>query len=372
MQKFQTLCIVLFSCIAFAAFSLLPPNTNQLVVSLDQYCQRAVQTLQFSGAVLVAKNGQILLDKGYGKADYELDVPASPKNVFRIASITKQFTAACIMQLQERGLLSLQDPIGKYIPNFPYDKKDIITIYDLLTHSSGLNNRKSVRFFAEKNTEEIAKDRFINSYQNIPLLFKPGTKFQYSNQNYVLLGFIVEKVTGLPFKTYLKTYILDRLQMNSTKIYTAKDIIPNRVPGYVQNQQKVLQNALPLQPETPYAQGGLLSTTHDLYIWNTALKNNPFLSQQSIRKMFIPRIYGNNTNSGYGLGFAVNFLTIKDSTGKTRNIRRIWHGGKTTGFRSVIARYIDDDACIIILSNNESFLAGHFEQKLAAILFAAS
>src|SRR3990172_579170 len=181
---------------------------------VDEYINAYVNMEQFSGSILIAKGGNILVSKGYGMANYELDVPNGPKTKFRIGSVTKQFTAMAIIQLQEKGLLIFNDPLSKFIPDYPRGNE--ITLLHLLNHTSGIFNYNESKELQEKMKYPISLERLVESFKNTPLEFTPGEKYQYSNSNYVLLTYIIEKVSGKSYETYLQENIFQPLGMNNS------------------------------------------------------------------------------------------------------------------------------------------------------------
>ena len=299
----------------------------------------------FSGAVLVVNHGKILISKGYGLANYELDVPNKPIMKFRIASLTKQFTAAAILLLQEKGLLKITDSLQKYIPDFPHAQS--ITLHQLLCHASGIPNITFFSDFSQKCMFAITLDKEIEYIKehSQSLDFVPGTQYTYSNSNYLILSFIVQKVSGQSFESYLDTQVLQPLGMTHSGLDHQSKILPNRASGYVKNEG-TLANAPFFDFSWAAGSGGMFSTIEDMYRWDRALfsdKQNVFPSGilQEIIKPHIAISKG-KLGMAYGYGIAVH----NDS-----NETWFSHEGNIQGFSAYMAHYQSDDSSIIVLSN---------------------
>jgi CubicO group peptidase (beta-lactamase class C family) len=305
-------------------------NYTQL---LDQYMIAQNQVKGFTGTVLVMKQNKVLLRKAYGMADREWNIPNTPETRFEIGSATKQFTAACILQLTEQGKLSLEDKLSKFLPNFP--KADSVTIHMLLNHTSGIANYTSQLQFGSLSTLSLSKDSMISFFANKPYSFLPGTRYSYTNSGYFLLGYIIEKVSGFSYGEYLKQNIFDKIGMNQSGVNKSDSILSMRARGYSMMGKKVV-NAANISMEWPFSAGALFSTVDDLYKWDRALYGTGVLTAASKQKMFTP----GKGNYGYGL--------IIDSLD---NHPRIWHNGSIPGFFSKISHFSNDDVCVIVLSN---------------------
>jgi CubicO group peptidase (beta-lactamase class C family) len=306
---------------------------------LDKYMQAQMNVKGFSGAVLVMQHDKVLLKKGYGLADREWNVANTADTKFRIGSITKQFTAACILQLVELGKLSLSDRLSKFFPDFP--KGDSVTIHMLLSHTSGIANYTDLPGFENVEKLSWSKDSMISFFKNKPYTHSPGTKFKYSNSGYFLLGCVIEKVSGQSYKTYIQNHIFNVLDMNNSGVDRLDSIIPMHARGY-SKEKNTFRNAALISMEWPFSAGVLFSTTEDLYKWDRALNDTTILSASSKQKMFTP----GKGNYGYGM--------ITDSL---ENHYRNWHNGGIPGFLSNISRYPNDDVCVIVLGNTDISLS---------------
>ena len=303
--------------------------------ALEKYMQAQASVKGFTGAVLVMQKDKVLLKKGYGLADREWNVSNTADTKFRIGSITKQFTAACILQLAELGRLSLNDKLSKYFPDFP--KGDSVTIHMLLNHTSGIANYTSIPGFENVERLSWSKDSMISFFSDKPYTHSPGTKFKYSNSGYFLLGAIIEKASGQSYGTYLQKYIFDVLNMPNTGIDRWDSIIPMHAKGYsIENKIPKPANFIALN--WPFSAGVLYSTTEDLYKWDRALYDNTILSATAKQKMFTPG------KGNYGYGFVIDSLEGQ---------YRIWHNGGIPGYLSNISRFTNDDLSVIVLANTD-------------------
>lgn len=284
-------------------------------------------------------------------ANYELNVPCTPQTKYRIGSLTKQFTALAIMQLAEDGLLSVDDPLHKYLPDYPNGEK--ITIFHLLTHTSGIPDYTSDPFFLIRSMAPVSVDKLIESFQDLPLEYPPGEEFVYSNSGYILLGKIIELVTGEYYDLYLSNQILTPLGLAETGYDLGVPLIPNRASGYLRGSDRFL-NALHMDMSHLYAAGAMYSTVTDLYRWDRALYGNSVISQNSLEQMLTPQI------AGYGYGWYIFDVFDRYCT---------MHGGITSGFTSFLMRFPADDAVIIILSNIGDAPVERIARDLAAIIF---
>jgi len=333
-------------------FALSTPCTPQETESkVDEYINAYLKMGTFSGSILIARKGTILLSKGYGMANYENDVPNISETKFRLGSITKQFTATSIMQLEEKGLLDVNDPLSKYLPDYPNGEK--ISIHHLLTHTSGIPNFTSFPEYRKTMMLPSPVEKIIERFKYKPLEFVPGEKFKYSNSGYILLGYIIEKVSGKSYEEYLKENIFQPLSMINTGYDHHRPLIKHRASGYILSANGPV-NADYIDMSVPYASGGLYSTVEDLYLWDQALYTERLVSKSSLDRMFTPF----KGNYGYG------WFIIETFGGKL-----ITHGGIVNGFYAYISRYVDDRVCIIVLSNIENAPVDKINIDLAAIVF---
>ena len=252
----------------------------------------------FQGSVLLAKGGKVIFAKGYGLANIELDVPNTPQTKFRLGSITKQFTATAVLQLQERGKLKVTDPISTYIPNAPAPWNGI-TLHHLLTHTSGIPSYTDEPSYQARMHERASTPlEFLHRFRDLPLSFPPGEKFHYDNSGYFLLGVILEQVSGMKYENYLRQNIFAPLQMTNTGYDWPATILKDRASGYTKDGDGQIRNADFLDMGQPYAAGSLYSTVLDLYKWDRALYTTKVLSAKSIEAAFAPNPYDWGKGSG--------------------------------------------------------------------------
>ncbi len=255
---------VLTACLLAA-----PALASDFAGKADEAVQAYVKKGEFSGAVLVAKDGAPLVSKGYGLANRELDVPNTPRTKFRLGSITKMFTAMAILHLEEQGKLAVTDPVCKHVPDCPPAWAKI-TIHHLLTHTSGIPNFTSLPDYPKTMAAPSAVNQTVARFRDRPLDFDPGEKFRYSNSGYVLLGQVIEKVAIESYGAVLKRTIFEPLGMKDTGYDSGAEIIPRRASGYSRQAER-FRNAMYIDMSIPHAAGGLYSTVEDLLIWDQAL-----------------------------------------------------------------------------------------------------
>lgn len=346
------------------------PRRSSLFSLLDAFLTSTVEAQQFSGTVLVARDGHILLDKGYGLADADRSLVNTPATGFGIGSVTKEFTAMAILILQERGKLQIHDRICTYLSPCPRDWQPI-TIFELLTHSSGIPD----------HFERSGID--LQQLEAEPLDFKPGTQFNYSNSGYVVLATLIEKASGEAYGAFLQQNIFTPLQMRHTGYDFTQPQLANIAIGYASTQFKVDETGISLE----FGADGLYSTVEDLYRWDRAVftHTQTLVSSQALNEMFtdtvalcprapsstcsttsIPSIFLPATSSSpismkYGYGWFI--ATVEGSTAPI-----FYHGGSTWGFKTYNGFYAEDNITIIVLSNLLLTNPGAITQSLHQIV----
>lgn len=323
--------------------------------AMNQEVDSYLRAKNFQGTVLIAKQGKILFSQGYGLANAEHYIPNSPKTVFRLGSITKQFTAVAILQLQEQNKLNVNDPISKYLPDYPRGNK--ITIRHLLTHASGIPNITKFTNLSEIERQPSTPDAVMAYFKALPLEFTPGTECKYSDSGYIVLGAIIEAVTAAPYEKYVQEHFFSPLGMKATYFDHNQSVIPNRASGYGLDAKGTVVNAEFIEMSFPHAAGSLASTVEDLYIWDRALTGDKLLSKQSRNQLFQVQASSEVNQISYGYGL---FIDDKRHT--------IGHMGSIEGFRAALYRHLDDDVTLIILSNREDTQAVALEQQLSSII----
>jgi CubicO group peptidase (beta-lactamase class C family) len=343
-----------------AASSLGQADRSKSFDKEDAYIRSEVATHFFRGAVLVGIDGKIVFEKAYGSGDEEWGANNTVHTKFRVASLTKQFTAACILLLQERGRLHVHDPISRYLSGLPTAWQEI-TLHQLLTHTSGIPNSTNRRENARIDRTGATPQQMIALVGDKPLDFAPGTKWSYSNTGYFLLGMIVEKVSGQSYAGFLRTNIFDPLGMRDSGYDSARDILKERASGYEVIDGHIA-NANFIDMSVPFSAGGIYSTVEDLFRWNQALaEDGKLLSAESRKQMFTE--YPEATHEGQHYGYGVVISRLKFGR------LLYYHGGGVEGFSSSIQRYPEDRVCIVILSNLDSYKPWELGDHIASGLF---
>ena len=309
-------------------------------------------------SVAVEQKGEVILAKGYGLANVELSVPATAETVYRIGSITKQFTSAIIMQLVEAGKISLDDPITKFLPDYP-TQGNTVTIHHLLTHISGIKSYTSLgpKFWNEASRLDLSDSAMIASFKDKPFDFAPGAKYSYNNSAYYLLGVIIGKVTGTPYRQYITEKIAPLVGLQSTSYCDESPLIKHRAQGYEYRENKLI-NDDPISMNTPGAAGAICSTVTDLLTWRHALFGGRVVSNASLEKMTTPARLNDGSTTGYAYGLGI---------GKLAGHRRISHGGGINGFITQLAFYPDDDVTVVVLGNLGSSPSGRVANMIARV-----
>lgn len=348
--------------VLFYPFGVLLSQTK--ATKIDALLNQYFKFQEFNGSALVAEEGKIIYKKGFGMANMEWNIPNSPDTKFRLGSVTKQFTAMLIMQLVEDGKLKLHIPITTYIPDYPKDQGEKITIHHLLTHTSGIPNYTDQPSFISIMRNPITPIDLIKTFWNLPLEFEPGAKFKYSNSGYIVLGYIIEKVTGKTYEEMLKEMIFEPLGMKNSGYDHTADIIPKRASGYNKIGTEYF-NSQYLDMSVPYSAGSLYSTVEDMYLWDQALYTNKLLSEKYLEKIFTP--YSKPPFAdGYGYGWGLSkkyFDSLKD----TLNI--VTHGGTINGFNSIILRITNSKDLIVLLNNTGVTKLNEMSDKIIDILY---
>ncbi|HYK90462.1 MAG TPA: serine hydrolase [Acidobacteriota bacterium] len=320
------------------------------VSRMEQVVRSYVDTKQFMGSVLVARDGKVLFSKGYGSANLEWDVPNSPATKFRLGSVTKQFTAACILLLEERGKLKVEDPVKKYMPDAPaaWDK---VTIFHLLTHTSGIPSFTGFPDYHSTEATAATPEQLVARFRDKPLEFQPGEKWNYSNSGYVLLGYLIEKITQQSYRQFVQENIFNPLGMKDSGYDSNSEIILHRASGYTPGPNGIT-NAGYIDMTIPLSAGALYSTTEDLLRWEQGLMGGKLLSAASLQKMTTPF----KNDYAFGLG-------VHQSSGH----KLIDHGGGIEGFNTLLAYYPEDKLTVVVLANLNGQAPEAIASKLAGV-----
>ena len=328
-------------------------NYAQQGEKLDALISAYAKLYKFNGSALVAKNGAILLDKGWGYRNAANKTANNEQTIFQLGSITKQFTAAVILKLQEEKKLSVWDKLSKYFPGYP--KGDSITIEQLLTHTSGIYNyTNDGNFMTNEVTKPANREKIMALFRDKPLDFSPGTSWSYSNSGYSLLGYIIEDVTKKPYEQAVRNYIFTPLHMTHSGFDFTHLKSNEKGTGYFKLDDKETAAAPVVDSSVSFSAGAIYSTTGDLYLWHKALQKNIILSKAQQEKAYTP----GKKNYGYG-------WFIDSTEGK----RRVSHGGGIHGFTTNIARVPEDDVCIVLLSNASDPSLEEITKSIFAVLY---
>ncbi|HMR89012.1 MAG TPA: serine hydrolase [Saprospiraceae bacterium] len=345
-----------FTAIATFTIHAQAPTDKALIAKFDQLLSEKFKSNETGATALISKKGQIIYKKAFGMANLELNVPMQTENVFRIGSISKQFTAIAILQLMEQGKLSLQDDITKFIPDYPTHGHKI-TVEHLLTHTSGIKSYTNMIEFGPISRLDKKPEELIQFFKNQPMEFAPGTKWNYNNSGYFLLGYIIEKVSGKTYPEYIEENIFKALGMNNSYYGSDSKIIKNRAAAYGKDD-KGFVNAEPLSMTLPYAAGSLQSTVEDLYKWNQAVQTYKLVKKETLDKAFTPYVLADGKQTDYGYGWGIE--NIQGSTA-------IQHGGGIPGFLTKGIYLPKEDVFVAVFSNCDCNSPEETAVKLAAL-----
>ncbi len=357
--------LLLFACAlvltAPAALAQPQPAEASLGERIDAFLVAAYPEETGPGAaLLVIDDGEVVYRGARGMADVELGVSLEPDHVFRLGSITKQFTGVAIMILEEEGKLSVSDPITDFLPDYP-THGHTITIEHLLTHTSGIYNYTNVPgFMDEPVRQDVTTEELVDSFKGFAMDFAPGERWNYSNSGYVLLGAIIEEVSGQSYADFVRERIFEPLGMDNS-YYGGHQIIPGRVKGYSAEGEGYV-NAGYISMTQPHAAGSLLSTVDDLATWHRALAGGELISAESYERMTTPFVLNDGEATTYGYGF-----TVQDVRGRNA----VMHGGGIHGFVTLAAYFPDEGIYVAALSNipGVGFGPGQLALKAAALTF---
>ncbi|MBA2369315.1 MAG: beta-lactamase family protein [Candidatus Protochlamydia sp.] len=319
---------------------------------------------QFQGVAFVAQKGKILLNRGYGFANAEHQISNSPQTVFRIGSITKLFTAVAILQLQEKGLLNVKDPIVKYIPDYPHGDK--ILIHYLLSHMSGIPSIYHFPNLLEIQRQPATLSQAMAHFKDLPLQFIPGHDCASSDSGYIILGAIIENVTGQSYEAYLDKNIFRPLNLTATFYDYNHYVIPHRASGYQYKEGKLLHAPF-IDMSLPHAAGALSSTAEDLYKFDQALKGTALLSKVSLDALFTVHASNAENKIASGYGFRIGPLNRGMEECESSIVG---HFATIDGFEGAFIRYQNEDLTIILLSNLQKTDVRTFHKKIAAIFLS--
>ncbi|MEO6917087.1 MAG: serine hydrolase domain-containing protein, partial [Chitinophagaceae bacterium] len=338
--------------IFIAMFLPFAANSQNMASEIDSLLTTYQLADQFNGTALVALNGKPLLIKGYGQKDALNNKPNTENTVFQIGSITKQFTSTVILKLQEEGKLSVKDKLSKYFPGYP--KGDSVTIENLLTHTSGIYNYTNDNdFMTNKIAIPTNMESMLAIFRDKPYTFSPGKGYNYSNSGYLLLGYIIQKVTGKPYETMIRELIFKPLKMNHSGFDFTHLADPDKAKGYF-TYTSTSQIAAPIvDSSVSFAAGAIYSTVEDLFKWSQAVNEGKILKPASWAMAYTV------VKNKYGYGWIIDSIYGK---------RMITHGGGIHGFNSDMMRIPQDGVTIVLLNNMSNPKLGEISSAIAAIL----
>lgn len=329
-------------------------HSQDKVQKIDELVQKYNALGQFNGAVLVAEDGNIILSKGYGMADFEKQIPNTNETKFRLASVTKQFTAMLIMQLAEKGKLKLEGKLSDYLPYYRKDIGEKITIHQILSHTSGLANYTNDRkFMQDESSIKVIPKEFVLKYCSEDLIFEPGTKWEYSNSGYFILGLVIEEITGKSWEENLQENILTPAGMLNSGNEHSGRTYENQAKGYIRTLGEYKPSKF-LEMTIPYSAGSMYSTVEDMYKWDRILYSDKLLGKEYKDKMFTPVL------NNYACGWQI----IEHPVGE-KKLKVVTHSGGIFGFNSLETRLVDENKFIMLLNN---FEGGNLNQLTIGIV----
>ncbi len=319
---------------------------------INEYMNAYTQLWPFSGAVVVVDKGKVIFNKSYGMASIEHSAPNTIKTKYKIASLTKQITCMGIMILKERGLLSTQDSIRRFFPDYPeFDER--ITIHHLMTHTSGLYNDFSVIDpYLIMGKCLLTQKEIFNLFKDMPLEFEPGEGWSYCFFGYYLLGVVIERVTGKSYIEFIKENIFEPLGMSSSGLDDYREILPDKASGYYISGDRLICSEIDTM--SAFSAGALYSTVTDMLLWDEALYNEKLVSKETMNEIFTPY------KEEYGYGWFID---------SNLNRKRVRHSGGGNGFNHQFHRYIDDKVTILVLSNYGFSNSISINENIAKIVF---
>lgn len=317
------------------------PAVSSHAAAIDGLLARRYEPDQPGAVVLVLKEGRTVLRKAYGLASLELDVPMRPENVFRVGSLTKQVTAAAVLRLAEEGRLELKAPIARYLEGLP-KAWEAVTVEQLLTHTAGIPSHKDQPTYKVRMREDLTPAELLEAFvAHLPLEFEPGTKYRYSDTGYILLGMLIEQLSGQPYGEFVEKRFFEPLGLKHMQYGSETELIPGLVPGYTKGPKPCAYRST----TQAYASGGLVSDADDVARWLLALYEGKVLKPESLARMMTPLKLKDGKEVGYGYGIGFRPL------GK---VRLAGHAGGVPGFKSWAETDPASRTVVVILNNTDA------------------
>lgn len=355
MNKIKQTLIIAFTLLFNLTYSQQKSET-ELAVYFDKFLSEQFKADEPGITALVSRNGQIIYKKAFGMANLELNAPMQIDNVFWIASMGKQFTATAILQLVERGKLKLNDEITKFIPDYP-TQGNKITIEHLLTHTSGIHNFSGIKDPEKKLAFDCTPNEVIDFFKNLPMKFAPGTKWEYSNSGFFLLGYIIEKVTGKSYGEYLEENLLKPAGMSNSLFASNKKIVKNRVGSYSVGETG-FENSRSLNRTHIYSAGAIQSTVEDLFKWHQAVHSYKLVKKEIMDKAFTRYKLNDGKEVDYGYGWKLGYVYEYPS---------IYHGGGIEGFGTMEVYLPKEDVFVVVFANCDCIHPTDIAFRIAAV-----
>lgn len=333
----------IFALLFLSVFSLNPfltVSAQNLETRIDSLILKDFKDKNGPGGVfMVAHHGKSIYQKAFGKANLELSVDLTPENVFQLGSMTKQFTAVAILMLEEQGKLNVKDPISKYIPDYPGGSK--ITIHHLLTHTSGIKDFTKMKSLSGIAQKDMTPKMMVDFFKNEPVDFAPGEKFEYNNSGYVVLGYLIELISGASYEDFIKQHIFDKAGMNQSYYASDRKVINKRAYGYHQKEYGYVNKTI-ISFSVPFSSGSLMSTLGDMLKWQNALNQNLLLSAGETNKAFTK--YKLNSGEEFSYGYGWHLRDINKTPSRE-------HGGSIFGFKTMAVYIPGEDIYVLGMSN---------------------
>lgn len=320
---------------------------------IDELINAYTKAYKFNGTILVSRGDKVVFAKGYGFRNAKDSLLNTANTIYQLGSITKQFTAVVVLKLAEQKKLALSDKLSKFFTGYP--KGDSITIQHLLTHSSGIYNyTENQQFMRSEAVKPATAEKMMAMFRDMPLNFTPGTKYAYSNSGYLLLGYIIEKVTGKKYEAVVREMIIAPLKMDKTGFDFTNLRSPDKATGYTMMNELVKFPATIVDSSVSFSAGALYSTVGDLKKWHRAMQDFRIISKTSTALAYTPY------KSGYGFGWTIDTVYKK---------RVVEHGGGIFGFNTFISRVPEDDVVVVILNNMNIGGLEQIARSLLAIVY---
>ncbi|MEQ1746261.1 MAG: serine hydrolase [Saprospiraceae bacterium] len=350
---------ILFAVAFFAAQPISAQTSDEaLEAAFDKICMKKFPDDGPGGAVLVARGGQVVYQKAFGVDELDKKTPLRPDMVFRLGSVTKQFTAVAILQLVQQKKIALQDEITRFIPDYPVKGKKI-TVEQLLNHTSGIKSYTDMPLWTPAIQQmDMTPKALVDFFKDQPLDFEPGTQYAYNNSGYVLLGYIIEQVTGMSYADYLAKNVFLPAGLGHTFYENKPRPIQDWANGFMKSDSGAYAPALLLSMTQPYAAGSLASTVEDLHRWMQAIFSGKLVSKDLLKKAHTPNVLPDGTNTGYGYGWLMGYLLGSPT---------VEHGGAIPGFLSSLIYLPKEEICVAILTNCDCNEPSETAAQLAAL-----